>query len=145
MGHNTYFLTAYLSWLMTSFSLHYGTMTGVRVREESDTATRCLLLRDVSATSFAPWCSGQGWGHTAHLFSPNTHIQMCLPSQAYAHKHACTHALMDAHACAHRGRKYYTLVLNGKSCHLQFQIKACLSAYGRHHQQQLGVLSKTGH
>lgn len=44
---------------------------------------------------------GQGWGHTAHLFSPNTHVQMCLPSQPYAHKHACTHALTHARARTH--------------------------------------------
>lgn len=143
MGHNTYFLKAYLSRLMTWFSL----CSGVRVREESDAVTRrfhkTLPAQRCLSHQLCSMVPGQGWGHTAHLFSPNTHVQMYLPSQPYAHKHACTHAL--THARARTQRNYYTLVLNGKSCHLQFQIKACLSAYGRHHQQQLGVPSKTGH
>lgn len=39
----------------------------------------------------------------------------------------------------------YTLVLDGKSYHLQFQIKACSSAHGKYHQEQLRVPSKMGH
>ena len=56
-----------------------------------------------------PWCwLGRGWRGAAH---PPRSPQPTVPP-----------TYTD-----------YTLVLDGKSYHLQFQIKACSSAYGKYH------------